>query len=80
MSANVVFSRLYHWVRGDWRPNKPGKVYWLVSSRPSSLGGYIANLCGTYEHSGGKISPNTAERHDNIPMDQLEEISYDVER
>ena len=45
----------------------PDKVYWLVSSRPSSLGGYLGHFEGTYEQALG-VSPNGITICRNLPM------------
>ena len=45
---------------------RAGIVYWLVGSRPSSLGGYIGTFRDTYRH-GDNTSPGPKE-FANVPM------------
>ena len=52
---------------------RPDTIYWLDGNRQSSLGGYIGNFRGTYQHSGNMLSPSSEEFR-NLPMDYFEEV------
>lgn len=52
---------------------KPGQLYWLLGSRPSSLGGFLVTLCETYEHAG-RLSPKGTPI-ENIPSRYLEVVN-----
>lgn len=80
--ANVVISRLWK-LREDITHEErviaivagivPDSLYWLESSRRSSLGGYIGNLRETYRHARG-ISPS-GKSIDNLPLRYLENVT-----
>ena len=49
-----------------------GQVYWLVSSRPSSLGGYLGWYATTYKHGLGTSPASTV--CENLPTRFMEPV------
>ena len=50
------------------------QLYWLVSSRPSSLGGYIGWFATTYRHAMGISPQHTVCK--NLPMRYMQAVEY----